>query len=415
MNEGKGQAEKYGTGASGETRLADSVGSARSGPPRLLFLLPLLTCALLLSTASSKIGRRPAEAEWTPQSSGALSKLSGVFFVDRDHGWVAGSNGTLLVTEDGGANWRRRALPERQKNEALNDVWFLTPDRGLLLGEYGMYNRKGAIDWSERIFLLRSENRGASWEMGALARLPLKPSFQQAVGQQAVGQQAAGQSEDGARRNSGDGVDMLKPGQRPSDPLLLRMAFADERVGWAVGETGTIQCTKDGGVTWKMQEPPVRKLLYDVAAIDGKHAFAVGAGGVILRTVDGGENWREQASGGAQTLRAVHFIDANRGWAVGSEGTIVATTSAGARWQRQPSGVTLNLNDVIFVNEKEGWIAGDRGLLLRTNNGGMTWEEAELPTHANMTRLFFVAPDCGWAVGTSGAIFKYGRAQGPRN
>src|SRR5262245_66219047 len=49
--------------------------------------------------------------EWSAQSSGALSKLSGVFFVDRDHGWLVGSNGTLLATEDGGAYMLRRSVP----------------------------------------------------------------------------------------------------------------------------------------------------------------------------------------------------------------------------------------------------------------------------------------------------------------
>src|SRR5262245_66483994 len=94
--------------------------------------------------------------EWIAQSSGALAKLSGVFFVDRDHGWIVGSNGTLLATEDGGAKWLRRTLPERQRSEALNDVWFFNHDRGLLLGEYGLFNRKGDIDLSEKAFLLMS-------------------------------------------------------------------------------------------------------------------------------------------------------------------------------------------------------------------------------------------------------------------
>src|SRR5262245_60004324 len=127
--------------------------------------------------------------EWSGQSSGALAKLSGVFFVDCDRGWVVGSNGTLLATEDGGAKWRRQTLPERQNGEALNDVWFFNPDRGLLLGEYGLFNRKGDIDRSERGFLIMSKDRGANWEAGAL--------------------------------------------RRPPDSTLLRMAFANDRLGWA--------------------------------------------------------------------------------------------------------------------------------------------------------------------------------------
>jgi photosystem II stability/assembly factor-like uncharacterized protein len=313
--------------------------------------------------------------EWSAQSSGALAKLSGVFFVDRDRGWVVGSNGTLLATEDGGAKWRRQALPERQSSEALNDIWFFNPDRGLLLGEYGLFNRKGDIDLSERVFLLMSKDHGANWQAGTL--------------------------------------------RRPPDSILLRMSFANDQLGWAVGESGTVQRTIDGGATWALQEAPTRKLLYDVAAIDDSHAWAVGAGGTILRTVDGGRNWYEQSSGVAQALRAVHFVDLQRGWAVGAKGTIISTSNGGARWRRQMSGVELNLNDVVFLKGKEGvgegpregWIAGDRGLLLHTTDGGATWENVELSARANLSRLFFIAPDCGWVVGTSGAIFKYGQIE----
>lgn len=342
------------------------------------------------------------QSEWSAQSSGVLAKLSGVFFVDRDRGWVVGSNGALLATEDGGAKWSRQTLPEGQRNEVLNDVWLFNPDRGVLLGEYGLFNRKGDIDWSERVFLLMSKDRGANWEAGRLQRLSSNQG---------------GQPERLSSGNSSD--DSLKIGRRPPDPILLRMSFANDQVGWAVGESGTIQRTIDGGATWTLQESPTRKLLYDVAAIDETQAWAVGAGGTILRTVDGGRNWDEESSGGAQTLRAVHFVDSKHGWAVGSKGTIISTANGGARWQRQTSGVELNLNDIVFLSAKEalgegprvGWIAGDRGLLLRTTDGGATWESVELSARANLLRLFFIAPDCGWVIGASGAIFKYGQLQ----
>jgi photosystem II stability/assembly factor-like uncharacterized protein len=380
--------------------------------PLLRFAIALSLClsislSLCLSVSPSlrlpTSGRQP---EWSAQSSGALAKLSGVFFINCDRGWVVGSNGALLATEDGGAKWRRQTLPERQRSEALNDVWFFNSDRGLLLGEYGLFNPRGDIDRSERVFLLMSKDGGANWEAGTLARLPIRQS--------------------GRPERLSDGNpngDMLKNERSSPDPILLRMFFANNQVGWAIGESGMIQRTIDGGVTWIPQETPTRKLLYDVAAVDANNAWAVGAGGTILRTVDGGRNWDEQSSGIAQTLRAVHFVDSQRGWAVGSKGTIVSTVNGGARWRRQMSGVEFNLNDVVFLNAKEapgegsrnGWAAGDRGLLLHTTDGGATWETVELSARANLLRLFFVAPDCGWVVGTSGAIFKYGQIQSPQN
>jgi photosystem II stability/assembly factor-like uncharacterized protein len=312
---------------------------------------------------------------WSAQKSGTLARLSGVF-VDRERGWIVGSNGTVLLTEDGGARWQRAAVESR---ETLRDVFFLDAQRGRALGEYSIFNRPANNIPKEHSFLMASDDGGRSWS----SALPLA-------------QPAS--SGDEPRNYHRDG--------------LLRLKFVDDHTGWACGETGVILVTRDGGRTWLAQRSPVRKLLYDLAAIDDKRAWIVGAGGVALRTVDGGQNWNEQPSGATQTLRSVFFLDARRGWAVGSGGTILATTNGGNRWREMSSGVKDDLNTVFFTSAAEGWAAGEHGALLHTRDGGMTWEAVKLKTNANLarlslTRLFFVAPDCGWVVGSGGAIFKY--------
>src|SRR5689334_6556403 len=39
-------------------------------------------------------------AAWTRQRSGTMAWLRAVYFLDQNHGWVAGSGGTLLETGD---------------------------------------------------------------------------------------------------------------------------------------------------------------------------------------------------------------------------------------------------------------------------------------------------------------------------
>lgn len=332
-----------------------------------------------------------------------LAKLSAVFFLDASRGWTAGSNGTLLTTDDGGGNWRRLPLPERESKEPINDLWFFNAVHGSVLGEYGPFNRlpnpSGLI---ERVFLMTSYDGGLNWRPNELSAPP--PPVRSGLSGRATARPPA---KTDARLEA-------KPDEpkAQSDPVLLRMAFANQNIGWACGETGTIQATTNGGASWQLQPVMTKKLLYDVATIDEKNAIIVGAGGTVLRTMDGGRNWREISTGVTQVLRAVHFVDAKNGWAAGSGGVILTTTNGGATWSQQTSGTTQNLNDLQFVNVKEGWAAGDRGLLLHTTDGGATWETVELGTHANLTRLFFTAPDCGWVVGASGTIFKYGSGGG---
>ena len=71
-----------------------------------------------------------------------------------------------------------------------------------------------------------------------------------------------------------------------------------------------------------------------VTFTDATHGWAVGASGTILATTDGGATWSAQDSGHTAVgtradLYAVAFIDATHCWAVGTDGTILATTNGG--------------------------------------------------------------------------------------
>lgn len=337
-----------------------------------------------VSTLSLASDQSTNQLGWRQQSSGVLSKLNAVRFIDPQHGWAAGNAGTVLTTVDGGENWRRVALPEYERQEPILDVWPLNSERSFLLGEYDLYDRRPEIESNKRVFLLRSENDFSSWKRYEFARLPAKPSEKKPV------------------------KDKEELPDAYPEPVLLRMFFANEQTGWACGELGAVQATTDGGATWRMQFTGSLRIFYDVTAIDEKQAWISGAAGVVLHTFNGGQNWNEQPSGVTESLRAIHFTDVQHGWAAGTNGTIISTRTGGSRWQKLNSGTREALNDIFFVSANEGWVSGDRGTLLHTTDGGLTWESELLKTHASLTRLFFLAPDRGWVVGSNGAIFKYG-------
>jgi photosystem II stability/assembly factor-like uncharacterized protein len=360
----------------------------------LLFLPFLLPSSPMLLALSQSNPAQDQTFVWTKQASGVLARLTAVYFSDDQNGWAAGSNGVLLKTADGGASWLRQPLPPQFSRDLLRDLSLPDAQQIRLLGEYNLQLRPTSEELDARSFVLASADGGGGWRNVELARPPDKPPKR-------------------ARRQAAnkDADDEVK---RLSDPILLGFHFSNAQTGWAVGESGAIQATRDGGASWQMQYAATRKLFYDVTAIDEQQAWIVGAGGVVLRTVDGGHNWGEQASGTTQTLRAAQFIGAKHGWAAGANGTVIATTNGGLRWQAQNTGSTETLNDVFFVNPREGWLAGDRGTLLHTRDGGASWQDESRKTVANLNRLFFVAPACGWVVGANGAIYKYAPAAPPR-
>ncbi len=323
---------------------------------------------IVLGLLTSPVQAEPAA--WIAQNSGVLARLLGVFFADRNQGWIVGSNGLLLTTKDGGITWEHKAALNR---EVLRDVHFLDPERGFVLGEYMIFNRPASDVPKSRAFLLASSDSGENWNDVDLVNEELK----------------------------------IDDPKRYNGVAIVRLVFADDRTGWACGEAGLMLATRDAGRTWFRQPLPSNKLFLDVSAFDESNAWTVGGGGVVLRTVDGGKNWNEQTTGVTKTLRGVHFIDSKRGWAVGSDGTIIATTNGGSRWQAQASGSTEQLNTVYFTSKTDGWAAGERGVLLHTTDGGVQWQRVQLKTRSDLTRFFFIAPDCGWVIGTNGAIFKY--------
>src|SRR5205823_8908512 len=103
--------------------VAHSNTSRREAAPRVFTLLLLLLtahCSLLTAFASP----------WTRQPSGTMAWLHAVYFLDRDCGWVAGSNGTLLTTIDGGTIWKKLSTLTK---DTLQDVYFADKKVGWLI------------------------------------------------------------------------------------------------------------------------------------------------------------------------------------------------------------------------------------------------------------------------------------------
>ena len=187
---------------------------------------------------------------------------------------------------------------------------------------------------------------------------------------------------------------------------LTSVVFADRNNGWTVGGSGTILRTTDGGTTWNTRNSNAMANLEGVHFVDGNNGWAVGSGGTIVRTADGGSTWSRQNSRTTQQLWDVHFADRNNGWAVGTGGTILSTTDGGANWRTQNSRSSAFLRNVHFINPQRGWVVGNGGTLLRTTDGGANWSRQNSGTTRTLTSVDFADRNNGWAVGASGTILR---------
>lgn len=295
-----------------------------------------------------------------------MAWLRTVYFLDQNRGWVAGSNGTLIKTIDGGSTWKR-LLPLTK--DTLHDVYFADEQNGWLIAERDVLKLK--TNDEPRSYLLQTEDGGVSWR-----RIFLKTQ---------------------------------------TNARLLRLVFADAGRGWVFGESGVVLATVDGGRRWMPQSSPTRHLLLGGTVVDNSRLWLVGAGATIIQTIDGGSTWRKDFVRDAANARftAATFAGNNLGWAVGLAGAIFTTADGGRLWYAQRSTVDVDLFDIKFVNAAEGWAAGSGGVLLHTTDGGAHWNTQASGTSHSLQRLFFVENNYGWAVGFGGTILKYGDGQVP--
>src|SRR5712691_5098482 len=99
-----------------------------------------------------------AYGSWTRQRSGTMAWLHAVYFLDQNRGWVAGSGGTLLATDDGGQTWRK-LHPLGEDN--LRDVYFANDKVGWLVAERDTLKLK--TNDEPRAYLMKTEDGGDTW------------------------------------------------------------------------------------------------------------------------------------------------------------------------------------------------------------------------------------------------------------
>ncbi|MEX0608799.1 MAG: YCF48-related protein [Balneolaceae bacterium] len=303
--------------------------------------------------------------DWFSQDSGVNADLNDIHFMDHLNGWAVGDDGTIIHTKDGGISWKKQNSTTYLD---LNAVHFMDHLNGLVVGRNGIiiHTNDGGQNWikneysfiyPDELYVVKDEGRA------------------QRIKKQSI------------------------------SPELEAVHFTDLKNGWAVGASGTIIHTKDGGENWSRQTSRSDDYLYDIYFTDNKNGWAIGSRGFVVQTKDGGENWNVQSFPGSSLIFAVHFTDLLNGWVVGYNGLVVQTKDGGENWNEQALTDRDNLYAVHFINHLEGWAGGRYGSLFMTNDGGQTWKKQNLNINT-IRSLYFINSVNGWAAGEDGTILK---------
>ncbi len=294
-------------------------------------------------------------------------------------GWAVGRWGTILHTEDGGATWKKQTSGTE---EALMSVAFATPQSGWAVGRDGiiLHTEDGGGTWNAQTSTVETHTDPrvtSEIEMWLDSVVFTTPQSGWAVGRSGTILHTENGGRSWERQTSG-----IRNG-------LYSIAFATPQAGWAVGEDGAIVHTEDGGATWRKQTSGIRRHLYSVTFAAAQAGWAVSWSGTILHTEDGGRSWSKQTSDTREYLNCITFVTAQAGWAVGDKGTILHTEDGGATWKMQTSGTEDALISVAFATPQSGWVIGDKGIILRTDDGGATWKRQDSGTGEELRSVTF--------------------------
>ncbi len=175
--------------------------------------------------------------------------------------------------------------------------------------------------------------------------------------------------------------------QLATEYLLNDIAVAGERLV-AAGERGHIIYSDDDGKTWIQAEVPVSVTLTAVHFPTPTHGWAVGHSGAVLHSSDGGESWKMQLNG----VRAAELaIEAKEERVAELEARIEEAPEdqvEDLEWALDDLLFTLeNMRadldigpvnpflDVWFENESHGFVIGAYGMIFRTTDGGQSWRD----------------------------------------
>jgi photosystem II stability/assembly factor-like uncharacterized protein len=203
---------------------------------------------------------------------------------------------------------------------------------------------------------------------------------------------------------------------------LLKCSFVDTLNGWAVGDSGTIIHTNNGGYNWVIQNSHITDNIVTVQFINARLGWAIAAcikpefwGSIILKTSNGGIDWDTSRYIKSDVyFNALHFHDSLTGYlGSGNPAVILKTTNAGANWiecflDTSTIFSKFRINKFRFFNNKFGIACGGitdiAGVIWKTTDYGNYWTAAPVSYEPNFDIKIFDTSN----IITLGGDFEYG-------
>lgn len=326
--------------------------------------IPLLAIALLCSScARGFLGNLPYNP-WAQIELPTSATLLDLDFTDTDpnHGWMVGTEATLLESFDGGNSWEQRALALESDSYRFSSIDF-KGDEGWIVGEPPI--------------MLNTQDGGKSWN-----RIPLSEKL-------------------------------------PGSPLLV--TALGPNTAEMVTNVAAIYRTEDGGRNWKALVQDAAGVVRNIARSPSGGYVSVSARGNFYSTWEPGEpDWEPHQRTSSRRVQNMGFQPDGSLWLLAKGGSVqfgqdALDLEAWGEMTTPEFASSWGLLDLAYRTPDEVWIAGGSGNLLVSEDGGQTWQKdrdvENLPS--NFYRVIFADDNHGFVLGQAGILLKYDAMSAP--
>lgn len=349
---------------------------------------------------------------------------------------AGGSDGMVVKTTDGGANWDTLNVGSGQ---TVVFVDFLDTNNGYVFSFYGQWFKTtdGGVNWQP----LRD------WPNIGFRGIGIPEANKIVLTAYGGGEMTI--SEDG-------GVTWSYPDNFATGTAknTYECEFIDANNGLIAGTGGHLERTTDGGTTWTFIDNPMaqnNKSIFAIRYINSDIVLAGGSSGYIIKSEDGGQTWvklinnggtssiydlwqvsetqvvASQSSGkilssnaAIDTFNLVRDYGSMRMYSVESRGDVGIVTSGykdhfsiyrttGAKWDSLEEVFTDpdndDLNDVEFITDSLVYVVGDGGKIYKSEDAGLTWTPETSPTENYLEKIRYDNTKL-WAVGGGSTILR---------